>query len=214
MYATVDDMRSEGISPEQAGDERLGAHINEATRAIDRVTGWFFEPRAAVYRLDGRGAASIELPAPPIRLDVLAIDGDALPTDPEDLVVIGAPVQPGFDGTRITLRHGRRFPRGQGNITVEGLFGYTEDDGSPHGRTPLEIRRACMMLVLRGLPPLGDADGAADARNRWRILEERTRDQSYKLDREARPEVRPDDLVVAREVHEGRGCAVERNPAS
>jgi hypothetical protein len=34
--------------------------------------------------------------------------------------------------------------------------------------------------VLRWLHPLGD-DAAFDARNRWRIVEERTRDQSYKL---------------------------------
>ena len=38
-----------------------------------------------------------------------------------------------------------------------------------------------MLLVLRWLSPLADDDG--EARHRWRILEERTRDQSYKLDR-------------------------------
>ena len=36
--------------------------------------------------------------------------------------------------------------------------------------------------MLRWLYPLADED-AFDTRNRWRILEERTRDQSYKLDR-------------------------------
>ena len=30
-------------------------------------------------------------------------------------------------------------------------------------------------------------DAAGEARNRWRLLEERTRDQSYRLDRDARP---------------------------
>lgn len=186
-YCDVADLRAEGVTADQATDERLAALIDEASRTIDRLTGWFFSPRLRAYRLNGRGTPSIEPPAPPIRIDVLAIDDAELSTDPKDLVVVRAPVQPAFEGPRITLRHGRRFPRGQGNVTVEGLFGYTEDDGSPQGRIPLEIRRACMMLVLRGLPPLGDADGSADARNRWRILEERTRDQSYKLDREARP---------------------------
>ena len=65
---------------------------------------------------------------------------------------------------------------------VEGLFGYTEPDGTAEGRTPAAIRRACILLVLRWLHPLAD-DGGFDARNRWRIIEERTRDQSYKLDR-------------------------------
>ena len=40
-----------------------------------------------------------------------------------------------------------------------------------------------MMLVMRLLPPLADPDATEDARNRWRVIEERTRDQSYKLDR-------------------------------
>ena len=40
-------------------------------------------------------------------------------------------------------------------------------------------------MVMRLLPPLADTDVTEDARNRWRIIEERTRDQSYKLDRAA-----------------------------
>lgn len=186
-YCEVADLRAEGVTVAQASDERLAALIDEASRTIDRLTGWFFTPRLRSYRLDGRGAPSIEPAAPPIRIDGLSLGGSAISTDPGGLVVVGAPVQPGFEGPRITLRHGRRFPKGRGNVEVEGLFGYTEDDGSPHGRTPREIRRACMMLVLRALPLLGDADAAGDARSRWRLIEERTRDQSYRLDRETRP---------------------------
>jgi len=186
-YCEVADLRAEGVTEAQATDERLAALIDEASRTIDRITGWFFEPRLRIFRIDGRGAPSIEPPAPPIRLDRLAIGGSELSLEPDDLVVVGAPIQPGFDGPRLTLRHGRRFPTGRGNVEAEGLWGYTEDDGSPNGRTPLEIRRACMLLVLRALPPLGDADAAGDARNRWRIIEERTRDQSYRLDHVAQP---------------------------
>lgn len=186
VYATVEDLRAEGVTAAQATDERLAALIDEASRTIDRITGWFFSPRLQTYRLDGRGAPSIEPPAPPIRIDRLAVGGTELSLDTSGLVILGAPCQPGFDGPRITLRHGR-FPRGRGNVEVEGLFGYTEDDGSPHGRTPLAIRRACMLLVLRALPPLADGDAAGDARNRWRLVEERTRDQSYRLDSDRRP---------------------------
>jgi hypothetical protein len=187
VYATVDDLRAEGVTETQASEERLSALIDEAGRVIDRVTGWFFEPRIRSYRMDGRGGPSVEPPAPPIQLDRLATGGSDLPLDPEHLVVVGAPVQAGFDGPLLMLRHGRRFPRGRANVEVDGLFGYTEEDGSPHGRTPLEIRRACMLLVLRMLPGLGDTDAAGDVRSRWRLLEERTRDQSYRLDRDARP---------------------------
>ncbi|PID38566.1 MAG: hypothetical protein CSB49_04955 [Proteobacteria bacterium] len=173
MYATVQDLRDEGVTAAQASDDRLTALIDEASSFIDRVTGWFFEPRALVYRLDGRSAPSIEPPAPPIRVDRLAVEDTELSTDSDDLVVVGAPVQPGFDGPRLTLRHGRVFPRGQGNVESEGLWGYTEPDGTAEGRVPLAIRRACILLVLRWMASLGDEDASGDARNRWRIIEER-----------------------------------------
>jgi hypothetical protein len=170
------------------------ALIDEATRTIDRVTRQFFEPRQAKYRLDGRGAPTVELPVPPIRLDALRVDYEGrqpfpfIAASPFDflldrstLVVVGSPIGPAFDGARLTLRHGLLFPKGHGNVIAEGLWGYTEDDGTPEGRTPLAVKRACILLVLRGLLPLSD-DAAFEARSRWRILEERTRDQSYRLD--------------------------------
>ncbi|HHH27239.1 MAG TPA: hypothetical protein ENK57_02665 [Polyangiaceae bacterium] len=183
MYATVADLRGEGVTEAQASDDRLLMLIDEASRLIDSVTGWFFEPRSMTFVLDGRGVPSVEPPVPPITLDRLAVNGSDISVAADDVLVVGAPIQAGFDGPRLTLRHGRRFPPGRGNVEAGGLWGYTEDDGSSSGRTPIEIRRACMLLVLRGMPSLADADAAGDARNRWRIIEERTRDQSYKLDR-------------------------------
>ncbi len=118
---------------------------------------------------------------PPIQLSELLVNDAAWPLDATTLVVVGAPVGPGFDEPRLTLRHGRRFPKGQGNVMVSGLWGFTEKDGTANGRTPLAIRRACLMLAIRNLDPLGD-DASFDARSRWRIIEERTRDQAYKLD--------------------------------
>ncbi|WP_223643796.1 hypothetical protein [Corallococcus sp. EGB] len=181
MYASVVDLRAEGVTAAEASDARLELQLDEASRLIDRVTGWFFEPRLLTLRLSGRGAPSIELPVPPIRLDRLVLGTTELPLDSSQLLVVGAPIQSGFDGPRLTRRHGRTFPRGHGNVVAEGLWGFTEDDGTPTGRTPPAIRRATMLLVLRSLAPLAD-DASFEARSRWRIIEERTRDQSYKLD--------------------------------
>jgi hypothetical protein len=186
VYATVDDLRAEGVTAAQATDERLTALIEEAGSTIDRITGWFFEPRSLTLRLDGRGTPSLEPPVPPIALDRLALDTTELSLDPADLVVVGAPVAPGFDAPRISLTRGRTFPKGTANVTAEGLWGFTEPDGTPEGRTPLEIRRACMLLVLRSLPLLANDDSSGEARSRWRIIEERTRDQSYRLDPDSR----------------------------
>jgi len=184
MYASVADLRAEGVTAAEASDERLLSLLDEATSVIDRVAGWFFEPRPATLRLDGRGAHALELPVPPIRVDRLVVSGAEVSLAFEDLVVEGAPIQPGFIGPRLALTRCRRFPRGEGNVVVEGLWGFTEPDGTPEGRTPPSIRRACLLLVLRNLAPLAD-DAAFEARSRWRIIEEKTRDQSYKLDRAA-----------------------------
>lgn len=201
-YATVADMRGEGVTEAMASDARLCALIEEASRVVDHHAGWFFDARQQTFHLDGRGTPTVEPPIPPIALSRLAVGGSDLSLHPDDLLVVGSPVAPDFHAPRITLRHGRRFPKGSGNVEVEGLCGYTEPDGTPHGRTPLEIRRATMLLVLRLLPPLGDVETASDARSRWRIIEERTRDQSYKLAPDSRaaplsgdPEV---DAILAR----------------
>lgn len=179
MYASVADLRGEGVTSTEASDERLLVLIEEATQFIDRITGWCFEPRTMSLRLNGRGSGVLELPAPPIRLTRLTINEIELSISPEDVVAFGAPVPSYFDGPRLVLMRGV-FPRGRANVLVEGRFGYTEYDGTPEGRTPLAIRHACMLLVLRNLAPL-TSEASAEARSRSRVIEERTRDQSYKL---------------------------------
>lgn len=165
-----------------ASDARLETLLREASTFVESATGWFFEPREQTLRLDGRGHSSLEPPAPPIRVDSIFVEYlGAASVAPEDLVVEGAPVQPGFQGPRVTLRHGRRFPRGVANVTIAGVWGYTEPDGTALGRTPPAIRAATMQLALRGLPLLTSDDALETARRRWRVAEERTRDQSYRL---------------------------------
>ena len=192
MYASVADMRDEGVTPAMASDERLSALLSEASTFVDRVTGWFFEPRNMVVRMDGRGTSSVEPLYPPIRVDSLEVSGVPTSLLPDDLVIVGAPVAVGFDAPRFTLvqkwaypENGcaipfrRIFPKGEGNLVAAGVWGYTEPDGTALGRTPSAIRRAVMLIVLRNLALLGTRDTAA--KSQWRILEERTRDQSYRL---------------------------------
>ncbi len=174
MYATVADLRDEGI---QGADERLTALLNEACSFIDHATGWFFEPREMHVRMEGRGSPSIEPAVPPIHVVAITVDGQ--PLDVKDVIVVGAPVVAPFDAPRITRVRGV-FPRGLDNLEVSGTWGYTEADGSPVGRTPLAIRRVAMLLVVRSLARIGDAGAYRDARLAWRILEERTRDQSVR----------------------------------
>ena len=210
-YCTVADLRAEGVTEHQASDDRLRALIEEASQTIDRLTGWWFEPRWRRLRVDGRGTPSIEPPAPPIRLDRILIYGTELSRREEAISVRGAPVGPGFDAPLIRRTRGH-FPREPGSVELEGVFGYTEEDGTELGRTPLEIRRACILLVIRLLPRLGDIDAVDDARNRWRVVEERTRDQAIKFAPLARPgqltgDTAIDDLLAGYMRPAGLGAA-------
>lgn len=177
MYATVADLRAEGVTAAQGDDARLARLSDEASALIDRLAGWFFAPRERTFRMSGRGTATVEPPVPPIRLDRLTVGGVELPT--AEVILVGAPAEPGFDAPLLALRGGV-FPRGVANLEASGLWGYTEPDGTPFGSTPPAIRRATMLLVRQWLAPLASTD-ADDARLRARLIEERTRDQAYRL---------------------------------
>ena len=87
-----------------------------------------------------------------------------------------------------------RFSKGRQNVKIEGIFGYTELDSSDpvgetspgsqvplsYGSTPPLIERAAMLLVARYLEPISQG-GGSQFRTRNNIIEERTRDQMYKL---------------------------------
>ena len=71
-------------------------------------------------------------------LDRLEVGGADVTASLAALVVVGAPVGPGFDAPRLTWRCAR-FPRGLGNILVEGRFGFT----APGARPPPPAPRPC-----------------------------------------------------------------------
>ncbi len=209
-YALVSDMRAEGVTLADATDARLQQLIVRASRYIERITGRFFEPRAQTLRLDGTGGRVLPLGHPVVAVDAVFIDtgpysrGD-LAVDPSVYSVYNRHLTQGLllpddrDHPKLELFHGSdllgvRFtppglslssftwPHGQQNITVRGVFGYTEPDGSPAGRTPELIRHVTKLLVMRELPLLRDRDGREDAQRRWRVASERTRDQAYSLE--------------------------------
>jgi hypothetical protein len=209
-YALVSDLRDEGVTVADASDARLERVIALASRYIERITARFFEPRAQTLALDGSGGRTLALGHPIIGVESVSIDtspysrGD-LPIDPSVLRVYNRHLTQGLllpddrDNPKIEFLHGSdmlgvRFeapqislssfvwPAGTQNITVRGVFGYTEPDGSPTGRTPELIRHVTKLLVTRELPRIADLDRREDVQKRWRLTSERTRDQSYNLE--------------------------------
>lgn len=171
-YATLAEVRAEGLTVAEASDPRVEALIAEASDLIDRACGWWFEPRTLSFTVSGRGARSLELPVPPILITELRIHDEIVPLD--EFAVTGSPAA----GPRRTVRLvSRRFPEGVDNIEFSGSFGYV----FPGSSTPAAIRRACIMLTVLLAPKLASGDSEAVlARARGLVIEERTRDQSIR----------------------------------
>lgn len=197
MYALLSDLRTEGFTVAALKDDRALALISTASKAIERYTRRFFEPRALAFTVSGEGGRVVHLEHPVIALASIAIQDDALTR--ESFKVFNRHIAEGLlhpddrDNPRVEfgpqLWGFRRF-EGQAplprevfwtaprNVALEGLFGYTEpDEDSPTGTTPNLITRATMMIVAREQTGIGDVDGRKEA-SRGAVKDERTRDQS------------------------------------
>ena len=73
------------------------------------------------------------------------------------------------------------YPRGQQNVTITAVMGYTDPDGTPFGCIPTLIRRVTQLLVLREIPRLSEMDYREEAIKRWRLVSETTSGQSYSM---------------------------------
>ena len=217
-YVLEADLRCEGIS-KSISSARIQRAILMSGLMIEKITGRFFEPRVASWRLDGAGKPKLLLENPIIGVSRIVMADDPKDTDEGiDLVNVkiynrhlsqAMPSRDDRDNPKIefihhdditayggsghhsgyhqhglhSAIHGHGFHFGQQNVTVFGVFGYTENDGTPWGRTPLLLERAAALMAIRDLTPLTDADCRTQDREAWRVTEERTRDQTVKYDK-------------------------------
>ena len=204
FYAYPCDLKDEGVCGHS--DAFLLERLALASRYVERFTGRFFDPRYLEVNVDGYGNSKLLLQDPIIAIqDVSYETSPFLPADQ----LIGADLlriysrhlsqglfQPDDrNNPKIELYNytddswGLRpapydrliFPRGQQNIIVRGVFGYTDRASASCGGTPDLIRHACKLLAIRNLEKMSDLTKREDALKRYRLLEEKTRDQSYKL---------------------------------
>lgn len=175
-YASLSYARDQGITTGQADDTRLQRLLDEASRRIDRVTGWWFEARTLTLPFDGQGTECLWLPAPVVSLTSVSIDGVALTLG--DVLVYGSTAAPrqSLRAPRLARKNGVRWPQGRRNVSVVGSFGFVESDGT----TPAEIRDVCVRLAHRELGLITDA-AAQGERQRGRVFRETTDGHSYEL---------------------------------
>jgi hypothetical protein len=197
-YALPSDLRREGACDGHT-EARIQRALGRAAETIDKLTNRFFEPRALALTLDGTGGPALRFGFPVLAVASVAYVGDYAADVPLERVVAynrwlteGMVLPDDRDDPRVALMPDgydlpryRALPRnvpwrsGRRNVRVSGLFGYTDPDGSPVGKTPDAIAEVCKMLALRDLPGLYSGADERDAeRARGRLLSETTRDQS------------------------------------
>lgn len=128
-YATIADLRAEGLAESSVADDRAQELILLASRFIDRLTGQWFFPRRETLRLDGDGSAILHHPSliPILEVRRLAVDDRIL-----------APTDYALRERYLEILRGA-FPRGRANVEVEGVFGWLER------RTKVETRLAAAL---------------------------------------------------------------------
>jgi hypothetical protein len=200
-YIRPSQLRAEGLGKSEATDVRLLELIREQSDFVDMVTRRWFEPRFKTLKVDGSGSRSLAIGHPIIALETATVSETALDlTAGEGLVIynrhIAGDLDPddravpmvAFPGTGGYLEDDddpyvsdfvvSGFPRTAQSVQLVGLFGYTDYDGSPYGRTPLGVERLVKLLVFRSLAKMACGASGFQARMQNAVTSIRTRDQS------------------------------------
>lgn len=206
-YALVADVRDEGVTVARAGNRRVLEALAMATAQVELWTGRRFRPERKVIKVDGTPSTQMLLDEPICMVESVLYEGDSIAIDPTTYRVYSRHLTQRLfapddrDTPRIVYvrRVGTgtfadvypvyplasgwsdlRTPRSRAQeVQLTGVFGYTDPDGSPMGRTPLAIRKAIVLMALRELPKQGvQADKVFDARYGDRVISQRTREQT------------------------------------
>lgn len=209
-YVTLAEMRDEGLTVSLASDELLARRIVLASRFVEAATKRFFYPKAMTIKVDGRGGPKILLSDPIIAISEVLFDTtpwapSATQVDLDLVRVYNRHISQGlvspddrnnpkielFSPAEMLAHYGSSrswsrlvFPRGQQNVTITGVFGYTDPDPSllTQGSTPELIKHVTKLIVMRELDKMSRVANRFDRHQRYRLTSERTRDQAYTLD--------------------------------
>jgi hypothetical protein len=208
-YVQVQDMYDEGVPVLLYPPERVATILEKASNRIEQWTGRTFVPELKQLNLDGRGGPALQVGEPIIGISqayfVLSYraaqenaitDGtlqvynrhirqNLLEPDDRDDPKVEFRNYPGDDGyanydgyTYNTYDEGW-FANTQQNVLLQGVFGYTDWNGTIFGQTPTDIQDIVMRLAMKWLPGLwqqtGGGGGVGPA---GPILSEKTMDQA------------------------------------
>ena len=174
QYATIVDVRREGITSATLSDSAIIQGIRRWQPMVDRFCRQFFYPRRIEMRLDGREARLLMMPLPIIGVETVQINDTGYDLSSDDWVaqtMFGYP-----DGRRnphIAFATGRqqsiysapavtgrlsRFSYGNYNQLIKGMFGFVDDSF----QTPSLVSRAMLRLLLYQATPLAVGGGSSN----------------------------------------------------
>ena len=196
-YATVQDVYDTGLSPVTYTVKNVRGALAKAHALIERWTGRVFRPQYKVHRVDGCGGMKLRLGEPIIAVERIDVEdeyvqGYLFEEEDSELHIYNRHIRygtlapddrnnPHIDYSYATRPLGPlgRFSDGALDVKVTGMFGYTEPDGSPLGCTPPLVRELAVKIALLHVDGAA-TDDAWFAKNKWKITEERTREQSVR----------------------------------
>ena len=207
-YCTIQDIRDQGYASSAYADAKVQTAIQRATSVIDKLCRQWFEPRYKRVSLDAKRIDQLWVKIPIIAMQEIKIDEEILSLDEFEIynrhLTHGIVNPDDRADPRIAWGQGRstvdikrlygggRFPKARKSVICRGVFGYTDigpgeyvgetADGSQipitFGITPEAIQHAATKLTLKYMLPFEEAQ---DLMNASKVIEEKTRDQSYKL---------------------------------
>lgn len=157
-YCVVQDLRDEGISASVIDDTRAAELITLACAYIDKITGIWFSSFSTIIILDGEAMDTLFTPVPIVEVTKVEEESEGV-IDLGDIVVYNRVVPDDRPNPKIVWT-ASTFPAGNQNVEVTGKFGYVDYDNSTP-ITPLDIKRATIMLVARNKLELGSSEKAA-----------------------------------------------------
>ena len=143
-YASIEDIRARGVTPEAADDAAVLRALDRATNMIEAFTGRDFRRREETYLVDGDGTESLFLEDRPV-IDVLELLVEGLSVERSCFALYGQAGYLRLDNAVRNIFAGFPgvFPAGPQNVSARGLFGYDA--------TPPEVREAAILLAIEFL---------------------------------------------------------------
>jgi hypothetical protein len=198
-YVTLQEIRDEGVTAEDATDAFVYSKILQAERFIESNTNrWFYKKIGATITLDGgdsyfwlmgfeESTDMLFLPIPIINLTSVTIDGSIrILSNFLAFTRIGPPVDDRWN-PRIASKLCEWPKEGVLNIVIAGDFGFVEETTS--GTVPELIRIAARKLTIRFIDSKKMTGAEATARqmelNQSNIVEEKLPGYSHRLKAES-----------------------------